>query len=390
MNTNGISLANFLILDAKNWDRWSAMLKSLFGSQDVYDVFQTGYEELPPDATVAQRNTFKESKEAWDILVKYHDGGDKVKQVKLQSLRRKYELMLMEDDQRIADYCSKLMVVVNQMRTCEDLQSSLEAHELLVIDRGTERNMQQALYVQAKNGGKDKNKWKKGKEKWLKSKEKVDDKAESSKGGGFVNNQKKKFDKSKIQCYNCEKYGHFADECKYGKDKKRGKSDEEANIAHGDNEVEQNVLLMMATTCESNPLQQEWYLDSGCSNHMTGNKGWFSDIDTSKRTSVKLADCRSLEAEGIDNIVIRTSSGKRAMIENVLYVPGMKCNLMSIGQLMEKDFSININKESLKLFDPEENLIVVSTLSKNRVYKCNIPVDRVMCLTSTTHEDADW
>ncbi|MCH80525.1 copia-type polyprotein [Trifolium medium] len=123
---------------------------------------------------------------------------------------------------------------------------------------------------------------------------------------------------------------------------------------------------------------------------MTGNKEWISDLDTSKKTSVKLADCSSLEAEGMGNIVIKTNSGKRAVIENVLYVPGMKCNIMSIGQLMEKDFSININKESLKLFDPEENLIVVSALSKNRVHKCNIPVDKAMCLSSTTHEDADW
>jgi hypothetical protein len=46
-------------------------------------------------------------------LAKYYDGGDKVKQIKLESLRRKYELMLMEEDQKIADYFSKLMDVVN-------------------------------------------------------------------------------------------------------------------------------------------------------------------------------------------------------------------------------------------------------------------------------------
>jgi hypothetical protein len=51
-------------------------------------------------------------------LAKYYDGGDKVKQVKLQSLRRKYELMLMEEDQKITEYSSKLMIVVNQMKAC--------------------------------------------------------------------------------------------------------------------------------------------------------------------------------------------------------------------------------------------------------------------------------
>jgi hypothetical protein len=38
------------------------------------------------------------SKEAWDILEKYHDGGEKVKSSKLQSFTRKYKLMLMEDE----------------------------------------------------------------------------------------------------------------------------------------------------------------------------------------------------------------------------------------------------------------------------------------------------
>jgi hypothetical protein len=55
-----------------------------------------------------------------------------------------------------------------------------------------------------------------------KSKGKTNDKAGSSKGKGFGNIQKKKkeFDKSKIQCYNCEKYGHFVDECRSNKGKK--------------------------------------------------------------------------------------------------------------------------------------------------------------------------
>jgi hypothetical protein len=123
------------------------MTKSLFGAQDVFEVVKNGYEELAANPNDAQRNAFKEakkndckallyiqqyvdaqnferiskaskSKEAWDILAKYYDGGDKVKQVKLQSLRRKYELMLMEEDQKITEYSSKLMIVVNQMKAC--------------------------------------------------------------------------------------------------------------------------------------------------------------------------------------------------------------------------------------------------------------------------------
>jgi hypothetical protein len=47
-----------------------------------------------------------------------------------------------------------------------------------------------------------------------------------------------------VQCYNCEKYGHFADECWYKKDQQ---NDGEANVAQG---RDPNAVLMMATTCD--------------------------------------------------------------------------------------------------------------------------------------------
>lgn len=41
-----------------------------------------------------------------------------MKEIKLQSLRRKFEMMQMEDEQKIVDYISKLNNVVNQMKAC--------------------------------------------------------------------------------------------------------------------------------------------------------------------------------------------------------------------------------------------------------------------------------
>jgi hypothetical protein len=44
-------------------------------------------------------------------LDKYYDGNEKVNRMKLQSLRRKYELMSREEDQRVNDYFSKLLAM---------------------------------------------------------------------------------------------------------------------------------------------------------------------------------------------------------------------------------------------------------------------------------------
>lgn len=68
------------------------------------------------------------------------------------------------------------------------------------------------------------------------------------------------------------------------------------------------------------------------------------------------------------NIIINRKDGKKAMIENVLYVLGMKCNLMSVGQLVEKGFSVIMKHDSLELFDPSQKLVLRSPLSKNRTF----------------------
>ncbi|PNX73884.1 F-box protein [Trifolium pratense] len=343
MNGGGFP-TNILVLDGKNWDRWSAMMKSLFGAQEVSEIVQNGYEELGANSTEAQRETYRDakkkdckalfyiqqnvdsqhfekiakatkSKEAWDILEGYHTGGDKVKKVKLQAYRRQYESLQMDEDQK----------------------SSLEAHEIMVVNRGSERSNQQALQAQTSKKECNSKNFKKGKDSWVNGdKSKVDDKPESSKGGGFVKNQNKKkrdFDKSKVKCYNCEKYGHFAEECWSKKDQ------QEANIAEGS---EANVVLMMATTCDDNVKSEDWYLDSGCSKHMTSHREWLTNFNASKKTSIRLADSSKLAVEGAGNIVIRSKSGRKVIIEDVLYVPKMSCNSMSICQLVEKGFSVTI------------------------------------------------
>ncbi|GAU28641.1 hypothetical protein TSUD_159220 [Trifolium subterraneum] len=270
-----------------------------------------------------------------------------MKHVKLQAFRKKYETMQMEEDQKVSDYFAKLLEIANQMKTCgetvidlmvlekalrslsprfdyiviaiqeakniitmkpEQLQSSLEAHELTILNRNAERLNQQALQAQTtKKEGNDKN-FKKKDECWFQN-------------GGEGN---------------CG----------------------EANVVEG---KDPNSVLMMATTCDESGKSGEWYLDSS----------------------------RKLAAERTGNIVIRGKNGGKVIIANVLYVPYMNCNLMSITQLVEKRFSVTIEGDSLKLFDARKNLVLKSTLLKNRTYKCSISSDSLMCMSTTMSEDIE-
>ncbi|XP_050897252.1 uncharacterized protein LOC127104078 [Lathyrus oleraceus] len=109
-----------------------------------------------------------------------------------------------------------------------------------------------------------------------------------------------------------------------------------------------------------------WFLDSGCSNHMNGRKVCLAYFDSSKKSKVKHADNSSLQAEGIGDIVFQRSNTGKSMIKDVLYVPGMKCNL-SVGQLVVKVFSVIMKDEDLELFDTQNNLVLKSPLSKKDI-----------------------
>lgn len=60
---------------------------------------------------------------------------------------------------------------------------------------------------------------------------------------------------------------------------------------------------------------------------------------------------RVSNAEGMETVVILTKVGKTDIIENVFYVPNMKCNLLTVGKMVEKGFSVTMKGELLRLYE---------------------------------------
>ena len=51
--------------------------------------------------------------------------------------------------------------------------------------------------------------------------------------------------------------------------------------------------------------EQRWYLDSGVSNHMTGSKEAFSELDGNVTDTVKFGDGSRVVIRGRDTIIFR-------------------------------------------------------------------------------------
>ncbi|XP_040863840.1 uncharacterized protein [Glycine max] len=79
-----------------------------------------------------------------------------------------------------------------------------------------------------------------------------------------------------------------------------------------------------------------------------------------------------IQAKGIGDILIRRKDGNQAMIKDVLYIPAMKSNLINIGQLIEKGFSMNLHQGILELYDPKHRKVLKTPLLANRTFQVTI------------------
>ena len=150
---------------------------------------------------------------------------------------------------------------------------------------------------------------------------------------------------------------------------------------------EEDILLMAYKKDEPNEVHK-WYLDSGASNHMCGNKSMFVELDESVKTNVALGDESKMEVKGKGNILIRLKNGDHQFISNVYYIPSMKTNILSLGQLLEKGYDIRLKDNSLSLRDNANNLITKVPMSSNRMFVLNIQNDIARCLKMCYKEES--
>ena len=90
-----------------------------------------------------------------------------------------------------------------------------------------------------------------------------------------------------------------------------------------------------------------WYLDSGCSRHMIGNKALFKTLFEGKIGIVTFGDGNKSMIRGIRTMDIPRLS----IFEDVWYVNGLKANLLSISQICNNGLNVLFTKYECEIID---------------------------------------
>nr|KYP56111.1 Retrovirus-related Pol polyprotein from transposon TNT 1-94 [Cajanus cajan] len=83
---------------------------------------------------------------------------------------------------------------------------------------------------------------------------------------------------------------------------------------------------------------------------MAKDQSIFKDIDKSVKVKVRLGNGTMVESQGKNTVMVETKKGTR-LIKDMLLVPNLKENLLSIGQMMENGYSLHFERDICKIYD---------------------------------------
>ena len=114
--------------------------------------------------------------------------------------------------------------------------------------------------------------------------------------------------------------------------------------------------------------KQPWYLDSGCSRHMTDDESLFQELNRNKSGNVSFGDNSKGVIRGIGTI----GNNSHTQIKNVLLGKNLKYNLLSISQLCDIGFRVCFESNACHVINSTTNQIIYFGKRHENVYVIHI------------------
>ncbi|XP_040965721.1 uncharacterized protein [Gossypium hirsutum] len=336
-------------------------------------------------------------KEAWDKLKEEFQGTERTRQQQLLNLRRDFENLKMKEAETVKQYSDRIMAVVNSIRLLEEQFSEARIVEKVM-----------STLPESKEEPADKRSTRKGLFKPKKPRASKLTKAKSSRKTGLslmllgaVTNsadivkelviQKIDAGLDQMQYANtARKKGHVEKVCKNRSKPRQNQFQQqkvEARVTEESSDKEEHVF---AVSCAANQKKgsKGWLLDSGCTNHMSPDATIFKTLDRTCKTKVKIGNGQLINAEGRGDVLIHTSTGGK-IISNVLLVPEIDRNLLSITQLLEKGYSVVFKEKECQIFYPSGSNLITVTMT-DKCFEVDWPNDLHSACIASTDDSRLW
>ena len=144
----------------------------------------------------------------------------------------------------------------------------------------------------------------------------------SNRGRSKSRRGKSRWGRKDFNCYNCGKKGHFKKDCRAPK-----KDTGAQESVHVTEEAGDAMILSVNSPIES------WILDSGASFHATPCQEIMENYVSGDFGKVHLADDETLKIVRKGDIILKLPNQTTWKLQGVRHVPGLRRNLISVGQL---------------------------------------------------------
>jgi hypothetical protein len=171
---------------------------------------------------------------------------------------------------------------------------------------------------------------------------------------------------------------HSSEECRNHPKNKKQKSDQHAKVSvlKSKEEEDDHSYHIMEDSMENSEENNDWYANSGATCHMSGNARVLSRLEkVTKSWTVKGVGGKRLYVAGTGDVSFRAFIDNQhytGMLENVLYVPNLEVNLVSIFSATEKDNVQILFSENEVFFSKNGKLSIKGKKASNGLYQLEI------------------